>query len=44
MCWAMYLFTDNKIEEKKWDEENRQMFIENVRLKDETSKDFGVLE
>jgi hypothetical protein len=43
MCWAMYLFTDNHIEEKEWNNGNRQMFIKNFKLKKEMGKDSGVL-
>jgi hypothetical protein len=43
MCWAMYLFTDNKIEEKQWNAEDRQMYIENIKMKKETDCDVGVL-
>jgi len=30
MCWAMYLFTDNVIDEIKWDDNNPGLFIEKI--------------
>ena len=35
----MYLFTNNNIEETKWDKENPGMYIENIKLKKETGYD-----
>jgi hypothetical protein len=39
----MYLFTDNHIEERKWNSKNRQMFIRNLKSIKEMNKDFDVL-
>jgi hypothetical protein len=38
MCLAMYLFTDDTIEEKEWDEKNPRMYIKEMKL--ETCCDF----
>jgi hypothetical protein len=41
MCWAMYLFTENIIDEIKWDDKNPGMFIENITLKKKSGKELG---
>jgi hypothetical protein len=42
MCWSMYLFTDNHIEEREWNNDNRQIFIRNIKQK-KMGNDSGVL-
>jgi hypothetical protein len=41
MCWAMYLFTENTLDEIKWDTENQKMYLENLTMKKEFGKELG---
>ena len=42
MCLAMYLFTENIIEETEWNEKKRKIFIEDI-TKNENGKDNNVI-